>query len=98
MSFTPLRVRAAGTARPCLSGLNSSFLDAREPAYSSEWRKRRYLAAQADPGKQAERLQEDAKDQANDAMDQFEDSLESKPASEVLDKMIGMHKYALRSP
>ena len=53
-----------------------------------------WLQAQTDPGKEAEKLKSRASDQANEAMDDFEDSLDSKPASEVLDNLIGVHKYA----
>ena len=39
-----------------------------------------------------EELQDRAKEQADEALDDFEDSLESHPPSEVLSGMVGVHK------
>lgn len=60
---------------------------------------RHRVQARADPAEKAEQvkrgaenIQDDAKEQANNAMDEFEDSLDSKPASEVLGSLVGVHE------
>ena len=46
----------------------------------------------AAPREKDEKLHQEAEDQATHVMDDFEDSLEKKPASEVLGNLVGVHE------
>ena len=90
----PRRLTAA------LLGERQLYPLSRRPRPSSQrlckpcWQKQHGQVQQlrADPKGKAEELHKDAQDQAGKAMDEFEDSLEKKPATEVLDNLVGQHE------